>query len=802
MEKCALVLLVFFVCGISRAVAVQCDTCGPECPATASVELSTSKRCRCDVNCTTYGDCCASSCGRVDMNTLQNIECRRTENVFLDKYKPVSVGVREAYWMVSACSEDWLTSSDIASDIHANCTNGDASLPPVSDRSTGLVYKNEYCAVCNGVSSAVRWRYGLGCTEWLSSELVKAALGYVYFELTLEIINRECIICGYEPPEDLGLGYNARACYSHVSTCLSQEDLSLSAEEHKLAVESCKTMPFNPVWGKVGATVYRNTECAQCNGETVTLCSTLPGETFPGVFPPPLPYPNISFCAAAAQLLLGDQRRRPSNTTDLMFPSLTLPPATPFSVVLDVRNDGLQVTTSVISVTFDVVCGEREVYDPATMDCRSVVCSEVFQSHSGGCVFPASPSNSSCPGALIQLTEDDDFKWFLDNSTVIYSDTLYKVVELVGEYPVICVNFSKNGTKTVNETLTFYTYPTAYFFLTYIGCSFSLVGVAVILLSLALFKDLWTLTTALLANMATAILVANFFILVGGPVTSATQSQSLCESVGIILHFFFLAQFSWMTVMSIEVVRTLLRGVRLRVTHSTNANRRRFLLYLLVGWGCPLAIVGVSLAINYYPSTSHLILYGRQKDGGDGLCWINHTLSAIVAFLVPVALSLLINLSSLTIVSIILIRALCNQMSISHSAPYTYMRVYCAMFFSSGATWLFGFLAIAAARDWAWYPFIVFNSVQGFTLFLAFMFTRKVGTLYLCLFSCGRLDYRPASSTSSKFTGRGSSSTANGGASKNWGERSGSEKKEKDVAELKTVKIVDSYDSELGTEKV
>ena len=800
MESSAVILWVLFVCfcGISASAAVKCDTCGPECPASASVELSTSRRCRCDANCTIYSDCCedgASSCVE-DRPTLQNLECRRTENVFLDEYEPVSVGPREAYWMVSACPEDWLAFSEAAAEIYANCTTGEAFLPPVSDSATGLVYKNEYCAVCNGVSSAVRWRYGLGCTEWLSSELVQAALGYVIFELTLEIIDRECIICGYEPPLDLDLGSKTRACYPHVSTCLSREDLSLTHEEHQLALEMCRNMPFNPVWAKVGGMVYRNEHCALCNGESITSCATLPGETFPGAEKPLSPYPNVSFCAAAAQRQLGDQWRPPSNRTDLMFPSITLPPAMPFSVVLDVRNDGVQVTTSLSSIMLDVTCSEAEVYDPAIVDCRPVVCSEVFQSNAGGCKFSSTPSNISCPGALIQLTEDDNFT-FLDNSSVVYSDTVYNVLQLTDGCPVICVNFSTNGTKTLNETLTFYSYPTAYFVLTYIGCSLSLIGVAIILLSLALFKDLRTLTTAILANIALTILVTNFLILVGGPVASAARSQSLCEAVGILLHLFFLAQFCWMTVMSLEVLRTLIRGVRLRVTPSTKANRRTFLLHCLVGWGFPLAIVGVSLTLNYSSTTSHLVLYGRQVDGTDGLCWINHMLSAIVAFVVPVALCLLINLTSLSVVSVILLRALGNQMSISHSAPYTYVRVYCAMFFSSGATWVFGFLAIVAARDWAWYPFIVFNSVQGFVLFLAFMFTRKVGALYLLFFSCGRLDYRAPSTSGS--TVRGSSSSANGG-SKTWSERHGSEKKEK--VELKSVKILDSYYSEMGTEKL
>ena len=141
----------------------------------------------------------------------------------------------------------------------------------------------------------------------------------------------------------------------------------------------------------------------------------------------------------------------------------------------------------------------------------------------------------------------------------------------------------------------------------------------------------------------------------------------------------------------------------------------------------------------------------------DGLCWINHKVSAIVAFVVPVALSLLINLVILVIISVILIRAVRLKTSVNHSAPYVYVRVYCAVFFSFGVAWVFGFLAIVAGTDWTWYPFIVFNSVQGLLLFVVFMLTKKVGVSYLFMLSCGRLDYRL--STTSGGTGKVTSSS-------------------------------------------
>ena len=744
MKKLKWLILVALLCG--SAAAIPCDECDlGDCPMT-TMELPSDRRCRCDSRCETYGDCCPSgpspACSSGQRGKrLEGLQCRRTENIFLDNFFPDSVGDREAYWMVSACPDSWLatsTSSEAAA-VQSNCTSGTDLLPPVSDNVTGIVYRNEYCAVCNGVESAVRWRYGLGCTSWLEEEMFRADEGAVFFELTVEVINRECLICSYEPPLDASLEAEACACYPHdVSSCLPRESVS-PLINYELAVELCAFGPFNPVWADPRGTVYRNEHCAQCNNETLTTCVTLPGELFPVLFlPPPR---SGSYCADEAEQKLGDQIRPPSNWTGEGRPGIT---GVPFSAVLDVGNDGVQITISNTQTALVVQCGEGEVYDPALEGCRPLVCAKIFESGRGGCTFPSN-ENISCTEVLIQLTEDDDFQ-FVNNSTVLYNDALHDVAGMLDGSPVICINFSSNGTVVVNETEIFYSYPTAYFVLTYIGCSLSFVGVMIILVSLALFKELRTLTMAILANLSASMLVTNLFILVGAPVVEATQSRSLCISVSIVLHLFFLAQFSWMTAMSVEILWALMRGLQLRVP-SLRKSSQTFVVYFLVGWGLPLAIVGVTAAVNFSPSTSHLVLYGRLEDGTDGLCWINHKVSAIVAFVVPVALSLLINLVILVIISVILIRAVRHQVSINHSSPYVYVRLYCAVFFSSGITWVFGFLAIIAGTDWAWYPFIVFNSVQGFLLFVVFILTKKVCVLYLSLVSCGRLDYRPSGGT-------------------------------------------------------
>ena len=45
-------------------------------------------------------------------------------------------------------------------------------------------------------------------------------------------------------------------------------------------------------------------------------------------------------------------------------------------------------------------------------------------------------------------------------------------------------------------------------------------------------------------------------------------------------------------------------------------------------------------------------------------------------------------------------------------------------------TWVFGFLVVSVRDDWAWYTFIILTSTQGLVIAIAFILTKKIGSLY------------------------------------------------------------------------
>ena len=202
-----------------------------------------------------------------------------------------------------------------------------------------------------------------------------------------------------------------------------------------------------------------------------------------------------------------------------------------------------------------------------------------------------------------------------------------------------------------------------------------------------------------------------------------------------------------MSVMVFEMMRSLRNATKL-TPESQHFKTRLFVAYFVLGWSIPLVITVASIVVNF--TTDDLVLYGELEDGTQGSCWINHLESAIVAFIVPVALSILFNGVNFVCVTVLLCSAWRTESKLDKEKHVPFLRVYIAIFSITGLTWLFGFLAILARSVWAWYPFIILNSTQGFIIFIMFLFTKKVALLYLELL---HISWKPkTSSTSTKQT--------------------------------------------------
>ena len=746
--------------------------------------------CRCDKECKVFGDCCVntSNCDATDVerstaSELDGLQCR---SVHLDtRTKP---GWMESFWMVSACPTHWLAGRDdrLLLDTLNNCTNGGNNLPPVTDIDNGIVYKNEYCAVCHEVENIQPWRYRLECTPSFYSMFRSRD-----FQLTEEIVEQECITCGFSTPLTPPTTPPARACL-HDSlvddTCLGREELQNKAgmpieeERYQEMVRLCHSGPISPVvLGGIPIPrfvfPFRNQHCAICNGVRVateiltcvdpylyrnstnhcrqslmsmrspTTPTSTPATLAPRPSRPPTTFrpsrPPTTLRPSGNGTFVNPINLRPSGNGTFadIVPRLgffvpeaaTAPvpePFFPFPIFLDVNGDTQVVHAETVSVTIPTSCTYGQVFDPITDMCRMTICPESTRGEPCTIVqnitLIRGPNNSTqndslpCDGVPIS-PENTEFE-LLDNDTLLFHDEVFDIIGYFNSLPIICTNLTQNGTRDINVTVLSYSYPTAFSTLTNIGCSLSLIGCAFVLFTYCLFKELQTLPGKILMNLAASILGTCVFLLIGIPLFALSEREELCHTTAIFLHWLVLSQFSWMTIMSYELARSLFRATRLKSVQTKKVQNKILLVYLLVGWGLPTVITGVCVVVNY--STDYI------RYGEDGFCWISHVDAIYIVFMVPIAISILFNGIAFFIAVNLLFRASRTQAKVQKQNTISYFRIYLSIFSITGLTWVSGFVAILARGEWAWYLFIIFTTTQGFTICAAFLFTQKVGSLY------------------------------------------------------------------------
>lgn len=282
------------------------------------------------------------------------------------------------------------------------------------------------------------------------------------------------------------------------------------------------------------------------------------------------------------------------------------------------------------------------------------------------------------------------------------------------------------------------TLPISYFVLTYIGCSLSVVGTTLVLITYGIFRTLRTIPSLILMNLCATILASNLVILIGGPVTKAFPITELCITTAVGLHFSILAQITWMTIMSFQMTRGFYLANKMVSTSRAKSRKYGFIVYLIIGWSVPLLIIAVAIIVHF----TALPFYGIYEDesGAFGFCWIDHFEASVVSVALPLAIAMAINITLFVLVTVLLCQAARNRKQLDQRESSPYARYYLAMSSVTGPTWLFAFITLLPGGSWGWYPFIVFNSIQGFVIFVAFVCTRRVLKMYWNLVSCHRVE--------------------------------------------------------------
>ncbi|XP_065432181.1 adhesion G protein-coupled receptor E3-like isoform X4 [Chrysemys picta bellii] len=238
--------------------------------------------------------------------------------------------------------------------------------------------------------------------------------------------------------------------------------------------------------------------------------------------------------------------------------------------------------------------------------------------------------------------------------------------------------------------------------ITYVGLTLSLLCLFLAILTFLLCRSIRNVSTSLHLQLCLCLFLADLLFLT---TVTPTGSQVTCAVIAGLLHYLFLACFSWMF---LEGLFLFLTVRNLKVMNYTSASRFKKRFMYPFGYGFPALVVAISAAVN--PDG-----YGTSKH-----CWLSLERGFLWSFLGPVCAIILINITFFTVTLWILRNKLsslnADVSTVRDHRLLTFKAI--AQLFILGCTWSLGLLQIGPAATVMAYLFTIVNSLQGAFIFL------------------------------------------------------------------------------------
>ncbi|XP_032431416.1 flocculation protein FLO11 [Xiphophorus hellerii] len=284
------------------------------------------------------------------------------------------------------------------------------------------------------------------------------------------------------------------------------------------------------------------------------------------------------------------------------------------------------------------------------------------------------------------------------------------------------------------ETVTSRVQATILTFITYIGCGLSAIFLSVTLLTYLAFGKLRKdIPSKILIQLCLALLLLNLVFLVDAWLALYPTAVGLCISTAWFLHYFLLVSFTWMGLEGVHMYYALVKVFNDNISHY-------MLKFSLVGWGVPMIVVIIVIAID--KNNYGLMSYGKFSDGtSDDFCWIRNDIAFYVAVVAYFGVIFIFNMIMFVVVLVQLHRIKKqNPHNNKHRSAVQDARSMIGITLLLGLTWGFAFFAWGPVNLAFMYLFAIFNSLQGFFIFVFHCAVketvRRQWRTYLC---CGNM---------------------------------------------------------------
>uniref|UniRef100_A0A8C6UYD4 Adhesion G protein-coupled receptor L3 n=1 Tax=Neogobius melanostomus TaxID=47308 RepID=A0A8C6UYD4_9GOBI len=233
--------------------------------------------------------------------------------------------------------------------------------------------------------------------------------------------------------------------------------------------------------------------------------------------------------------------------------------------------------------------------------------------------------------------------------------------------------------------------------ITWVGILLSLVCLLISLFTFCFFRGLQSDRNTIHKNLCICLFIAESLFLVG---INRGDQPIACAVFAALLHFFFLAAFTWMFLEGVQLYIMLVE-----VFESEHSRRRYF---YIVGYGVPALIVAVSAAVDYRS-------YGTER-----VCWLRLDTYFIWSFIGPATLIIMLNVIFLGIALYKMFHhtAILKPDSGCLDNIKSWVIGAIALLCLLGLTWAFGLMYVNESTIAMAYLFTIFNSLQGMFIFI------------------------------------------------------------------------------------
>ncbi|XP_014775025.1 uncharacterized protein LOC106872518 [Octopus bimaculoides] len=280
------------------------------------------------------------------------------------------------------------------------------------------------------------------------------------------------------------------------------------------------------------------------------------------------------------------------------------------------------------------------------------------------------------------------------------------------------INICKNDS---NDMIPGYIYAVSYIVL--VGLVTSVLALSITVIVYLCIRELRTIPGKLFISYLSSLCIAEFLYLISQEIAS----NSMCIAFAVLKHYFSLAAFFWMNVMSFDSWYTFSGFTPLR---GTEKNATKLIYYSIYAWICPLVIVTVSLIFQYAPGDNGLSPeYGKKR-----FCWITNIKFRLWFFSGPIIIILLLNILAFILTARGIYIVSKNSSKYLAVKSKKKLKIYLKLSLLMGIPWIFTLPPFDEIPE-VLLTASIFNSFDGLLISIALLSTKKVRRYFRLKFS-------------------------------------------------------------------